>query len=161
MRDDFTSFDALLAVNPLHSMGARFRGSHARFGMEEIFIGLAILACVVAGAILLTRMLTREERLRRTNNPWALFRSLCRAHQLQRPEVRLLRRVARAQQLDQPARLFLEPEWIRIPRDNPRFRHDITMLEQLGQQLFADLEGLCGIRTDDEIPNDERMTKHE
>ena len=140
MRVYVTSFDTLLAVNPLHSMGAGFRGSHARFGIEEILTGLAILACVVTGAILLTRMLTREERLQRTNNPWALFRSLCRAHQLQRQEVRLLRRVARAQQLDQPARLFLEPEWIHTLRDNPRFRHDLTTLEQLGRQLFADLE---------------------
>jgi len=140
VRDFSTRFDSLLAVNPLRSMGAEFRGSHAHFGMSEAITGLAILACVVVGTILLTHLLSREERLRRTNDPWGLFRSLCRAHRLPRVEVRLLQRVAHARQLDHPARLFLEPERFHIPCDDPRFGRDRAMLAQIASRLFAGLE---------------------
>jgi len=140
VRDFSTRFDALLAVNPLRSMGAGFRGSHARFGMDEAITGLAILAGVVVATLLLTHLLTREERLRRTNDPWSLFRSLCRAHRLQRVQVRLLHRVARAQQVDHPARLFLEPERYQIGCDDPQFGRDRAMLAQIASRLFAGLD---------------------
>jgi hypothetical protein len=66
-----------------------------------------------------------------------LFRDLCAAHRLTYRQRHLLRRVAQAQQLPQPAILFLNPQsWDLGPASplDPRTRQE---LESLQRQLFA------------------------
>jgi hypothetical protein len=101
------------------SLGANFRGEHARIDMSEIVIGLTCLTAAIIAFWLLGAYLARRERFRRTYNPRGLFHELCHAHGLDRAGRTALWQLARQQELEHPARLFLEPERFDEPSRAP------------------------------------------
>ena len=116
-----------------HQMGDNFRGEHAQVDTNEILIALLCLSCVVIALWLLSQYVARRERSKRLYSPWRLFKELCQAHGLDRSHRQALKRLARQQQLEHPARLFLEPE---------RFEQAASTQErelylQLKSKLFA------------------------
>ncbi len=120
-----------------HSMGSGFRGSRARIDANDLVVGLLILAAAAGGVFLLTRLLSRQDRQRRHNNPRGLFRNLCGAHGLDRPSRRLLGQLARWQKLPHPAQLFLEPDRFRAEALSPKLRQQLPALEKIRDQIFA------------------------
>jgi hypothetical protein len=119
------------------SMSSGFRGSRARFDSGDVVTGLLLLAGVALGVFVLSRLLSRQERQRAYNRPRALFRSLCKAHGLDRSSRQLLRQVARWQRLAQPARLFLEPNRFEPAALSPRLRAKGALLARLRDRIFA------------------------
>ncbi|OHB79296.1 MAG: hypothetical protein A2W31_15715 [Planctomycetes bacterium RBG_16_64_10] len=113
-------------------MGSRFQGDGARFDAQDVVTGLLILAVVVLAVIGSSQLLSRQDRQRVRNNPRELFRSLCRAHALDRSSRRLLWELARWQRLAQPACLFLEPN-----------RFDAANLSPPLRQRHAEVKALC------------------
>ena len=101
---------------PWRSMASGFRGSRSRLDAQDLVLGLALLVCVAAGGWLLSRLLPKRDRQGRYHRPAALFQELCRAHALDRPSRRLLKRIARAQGLGHPALLFVEPQRLANPQ---------------------------------------------
>jgi hypothetical protein len=121
---------------PWRSMGSGLRGTHARFDSGDVVIGLLILAGVVLAMVFLSRYLASHDRGRVYNSPRALFRSLCKAHNLDRGSRRLLWQVARWQRLAHPARLFLEANRFDAANLSPQLRQQADLLKQLQTRLF-------------------------
>jgi hypothetical protein len=107
---DWTSWLLWADREKFRQMGEGFRGEHAKIEMSEVLIALACLTAVIIALWLLSVYLARRERFRRTYSPRGLFNDLCQAHGLDRTGRTALWRLAREQQLEHPARLFLEPE---------------------------------------------------
>ncbi|MEQ8786839.1 MAG: hypothetical protein RIC55_11095 [Pirellulaceae bacterium] len=75
----------------------------------NLLFGAVVIVGVVVALLLLTRWRkVRDER--GFNSPRALFRELCQAHDIDRQDRRRLKALARSRNLDQPSRLFLEPD---------------------------------------------------
>jgi hypothetical protein len=98
----------LLAQGPLEPLGrslgeGRDTGDPATFALL-VAILLALLLALVAARRIAARHAPGY------HNPAALFRELSRLHELDWAARRLLKRIARQQGLDSPARLFVEPD---------------------------------------------------
>ncbi len=66
-----------------------------------------------------------------------VFRSLCKAHGLDRGSRRLLWQVARCQKLAHPACLFLEPNRFAAANLSPQLRQQAETLKRLETRLFS------------------------
>lgn len=127
----------LANMNPFEAMGRNFRGEYAEFHANDL-LGIAILLTIVGGVTyFLWRVLAREQSDQPYHKPKRLFRELCDAHQLDTSTRALLRDLARAHGMSQPAMLFLERERFRTDRLNPSWRTRATELEALAARLFA------------------------
>jgi len=130
----------LLASGPFQAMGRQFRSK--RGGLDEgelLAIGLTVLM-VGIGGWLLSRWLARQEAgKRRSHSRRQLFRTLCAAHELSGHDRRLLRQLARAHRLRDPARVFLEPQRYDPKVLSPALEAKQHELNQLRGRLFGDL----------------------
>ncbi len=123
------------------SMGSRFRGESAQFGMQQVLNGLMLLGVIALAIWGLSLLLNRQDRTRRHLSHRALFRSLANAHALNFAQKRLLKELARAHRLAQPARLFLEPERFDAARLTQSLARRQGQLDTLRSKLFGDLSG--------------------
>lgn len=123
------------------SMGSGFRGSRARFDPADIIAGILLVAAAAGGVYLLSRLVSRQEAHRRHYSPRALFRSLCRAHELDRHARRLLASLVRSQRLRHPARVFVEPHRFEPDALSPQLRQRAAELRALRDRLFQTEEG--------------------
>jgi hypothetical protein len=100
-----------------------------------LVLGIAAAALLAAGGAV---ALVRRLRKRACHDPQRLFRDLCRAHRLGWRDVQLLRKLARFEQVDPPARLFVEPR-----RFQPSVAEQLACtpqdLTRLRQRLFGNL----------------------
>jgi len=116
------------------------KGNRFRFDTENIATALLIVAGIAVAVCILSYLLRLQERRRGHASPWRLFLSLCKAHRLRWSQRWLLWRVARAQQLRDPACLFLEPERLEAPHLGPAFAGRQPQLNQIRDRLFGQLE---------------------
>jgi hypothetical protein len=121
----------------LRGMGSGFRGKKATLDTKDLLIWVGIVAGVAIVVWFLSQLLSRQERVRRFNSPRALFRILCRAHELDRASKSLLKRLARYHQLSHPARLFLEPQRFELDGLGPEWVSQREPLAVLRERLFA------------------------
>ena len=119
------------------SMGGNLRGRRAQFDSGDLAILGLVLVGVVLALVLLSRFSSRKSGGKSYNSPRALFRSLAKAHGLNRVSRRLLQRVARWQRLAHPARLFLEPSRFDPVNLSPKLRAQLTEIHALRDQIFA------------------------
>lgn len=85
------------------------------------------------------RVFIKPEGASNLSSPKALFRELCRAHQLSRREWWLLTRLAGHHQLANPSRLFLEPQWLDPAVCGETWKGHSPHLRELQLRLFAGL----------------------
>jgi hypothetical protein len=95
-------------------------------------VALAIIVCLWA----ITTYFSADKE-RTTNSPQRLFTDLCSAHKLSRRERHLLKWLANAHRLDQPAMLFIEPSWYSAEKLGPTRNRYGDELDRLRQQIFA------------------------
>lgn len=119
-------------------LGRNFRGANSELSSKDLFlVSFVVIAVAILVAVL--KRLSRETPQRPTNSPRRLFRDLCRLHGLDRSTRRLLKRLARQQQLDHPSRLFVEPE--RFDAHNlGSLAGDQRRLHAIRQRLFGAAE---------------------
>ena len=98
---------------------------------------LLIVTGVGLGAFLLWWLLLYQDRGPAYHNPWALFRGLCKAHQLDRSSRQLLQQVARWERLSHPARIFLEPSRYEAANLSPELQERLPALTELRDKIFA------------------------
>lgn len=115
-----------------------FRTRPGASDQQGVLIGLMILAGIIVGVWLLSRWLKMSQRNRACDSPSQLFRALCRAHGLRLSDRWLLARLARAQQLKDPARLFLEPQRFEPGKITPALRPQAGRLKALRDRLFVE-----------------------
>ena len=117
-----------------------FRATQAREGMDHVLYVLLIATSIAAVVLLLSRIIRSQKRRRGYASPLGLFLELCRAHKLKWRQRWLLWRLARLEQLTEPARLFVEPEWYAagsLPRE---LRQRAGQLKSIRDRLFADVK---------------------
>jgi hypothetical protein len=129
----------LAQPSPLENFAREFQGREARLESGYLLTGLLILLSILLAIWLLSRVLERFDGRRPVDSSIMLFLSLCRAHRLRWPEWWLLFRVAREQKLNDPARLFLEPERLEPANLPAALRPRSEQLEGLRRRLFAGL----------------------
>ncbi len=107
-----------------------------------ILIALGFLAVLVLVGLLCCFTESRRKPAA-FHGPWRLFFTLAKAHRLGVLDVWILWRAACAHQLDDPARVFLEPERLDTQALPRRLARQAARLDSLKRRLFADLESLA------------------
>jgi hypothetical protein len=131
--------DTLLLLadrNIYRELGSGFRAKRDSFQFSDLIPWLIVTAAVLGGLAVLARIVARREK-QAFNSPRALFNELCKAHGLDLASRQLLRRLARAADIRQPARMFVEPqrfEPTNLPSD---LRAQWPAIEALRAKLFA------------------------
>jgi len=121
-------------------MGRRFRRRGGSIDWTELLLPIALVACVVGIAWLVSRYFKlRAER--DAVSPQALFAELCQAHGLDWPNQQLLRALATANRLPSPAQLFVEPEHFDVERLGVALESRKEQVVALHSKLFADSAG--------------------
>lgn len=126
--------------NRFRSMGSGFREKKDQPMSYDFLVGILILLSIVVFIWILSRFLSRQERMRRHFSPKALFQALCSAHGLEPAQRRLLKRLARFHGLAQPARIFLEPERFDPNGLGAAFSDMRDELIELRERLFAETD---------------------
>jgi hypothetical protein len=124
----------------LEDFARGLKGRRFRFDTENIASALLIVAGMAIAVWILSYLLRLQERRRGYASPLRLFLSLCKAHRLRWSQRWLLWRVARAEQLRDPACLFLEPERLEAAHLGPAFAGRQPQLNQIRHRLFDQLE---------------------
>jgi hypothetical protein len=134
----FVIFLPLLAqMDKWREMGRNFQSDRPTHSPALVVACLSVLAVVVVSLWLLVRLMNRQEGRRLSNDPRQLFRSLCRAHQLNRADRRLVAQIGRLRQLAQPASLFLEPDQFDAAAELPALHGQEAAIKRLRNRLFG------------------------
>lgn len=129
---------ALLGGDPrLEKFGREFRGREPQIGARGVMIVLALLAVVVVGLWILSRVIERRNGRRQFDSSFGLFMSLCAAHNLKWSQRLLLWRLAFSARLTEPARLFVEPHRFETKNLSERLTPRATELKEIARRLFA------------------------
>jgi hypothetical protein len=128
----------LADMEVFRSMGSRFNPKRVRLDGSDLAIWICIIAGVTLVVFVLSKLLSRQERIRRYSSPRGLFRELCKAHGLDRAERRLLMRLANHHQLEHPARMFLEDERFGLESLSGELRGQGSEIVRLHDRLFAE-----------------------
>jgi len=122
-------------------LGRRFRPGGSTFEPNHVLIGMVLVGAFIA----VLWMLQRYYELRAGRgyvSRWGLFRELCKAHRLSWSDRLLLGKLAKVQGVDQPARLFLEPQRLDPATLSPSLAGKMRQVTILRQRLFGDLDAV-------------------
>ncbi|MGI9429130.1 MAG: hypothetical protein ACR2NM_10760 [Bythopirellula sp.] len=111
----------------------RGRGRMDPMDFLPLVIVLVIFAIVVAVVVKLRK---RNDMSQPCDDPDKLFRELSLLHELDRGSQKLLRRLAEALQLVQPAEVFLKPAYFQADGIPAELQREAAELEALGKRLF-------------------------
>ena len=121
--------------NRLEQMGRGMRASRERVLLTDLWpLGLALLV-IIMGATVYNAWKQRNDFREKCNDPKKLFRELCKIHELNASQRRLLCSLAEACEFDQPAQVFLMPSVFHcnVPA---KLAGKADQLQQLRTQLF-------------------------
>ncbi len=134
---DPRQIDTLLAqASRFEGLSKGFKGR--RIDTGDVIFGVVILVGIIAVVWVLSYLFSLRERHGAYASPTRLFLSLCSAHRLRWPDRWLLWRLARAKKVEDPARLFLEPELLDAAAMRPWFRVRAERLREMRNSLFAE-----------------------
>jgi hypothetical protein len=115
-----------------------FNGVYFQSNTQEVWAIFIVTGVLVAGVLLWQLVTSRAYGRLPSNSPRGLFRELCRAHRLDRPRRRLLKRLAVARQVSPAALLFVQPECF-AAADLPGDLDDqAAAIAELEQRLFGE-----------------------
>ena len=134
----YTTFP-LAEQDRMQDLFRAFRAAQAREGMGGVVYGLLILAVILTVMFILSVFINYRRQREGYASPLGLFLNLCREHKLKWRERWLLWRLARIEQLSDPARLFLEPEWFASSSLPGEMRQHAAKLKSICDRLFADV----------------------
>ena len=140
MMHGFENFVLLASTSRLRAMGSGLRGRGARIDPGDAVTAALVFAILILGAVLLSRFVARREDRRSFSSPSALFRALMKAHVIDRPGRRLLRRMARWHRLSQPGQLFVDPARFDLASLSPQLQKEGPAIKALRNRLFAQIE---------------------
>jgi hypothetical protein len=118
------------------SVWGRFDHERPRFDATHMWTILSIAALVVGLAVVSYRSSRRARREFDVDSATKLFRELCRAHRLSFGNRQLLKRLAAARSLSDPALLFVEPRHFDITHLPDQLRQSAEQIRRLRDRLF-------------------------
>ena len=144
MHDLLTKTVLLADRSLLRDMGSGFRDKQENQGGTDMLLWIGIVVGVFVAIAIVAHFVARRDKRQIFNSSRGLFRALCRAHQLDFASRRLLRWIARDQQVEPAARLFLEPEQFEPENMSPALNSRAAEIMALRKRLFAggDLRGV-------------------
>lgn len=126
----------LSPILPLAEIGDNFPTSGPRLNWSDLWAwGIAAVVAAIIAAIVV-QLRKRNDMDERCDNPWKLFRELCRVHKLDGASQRLLAQVARARSFPQPAQVFLTPAAFEPANLPAGLKNKADQLLRLRGQLF-------------------------
>jgi hypothetical protein len=120
----------------LDELGRKF--STSEFGWGDVLALLLAAGLLVALGLLLRVLARWQGQVRPCYAPERLFRSLCRAHRLDRQQRRALQQLAAAHGVSQPALVFVSPQWFELTELPPPLAEQVELLRGLRRQLFGE-----------------------
>ena len=111
----------------------RGRGRTDLVDMWPLAVVLAVAAIVVT---VIVKLRKRNDMSQPCNDPDKLFRELSLAHHLDHGRQKLLRQLAEAFQVHQPAEVFLQPALFQVEQLPEHLRDQSESIEELRKQLF-------------------------
>ncbi|GHT25417.1 hypothetical protein FACS18942_00170 [Planctomycetales bacterium] len=100
-----------------------------------IFFSLILLFLFLGGLIYYETIFIKQRG--DLENPWVVFKELCKAHQLNRSDRLVLQRAADELDLDDPLPLFIEPRFLKSLLENKDFQTDRLTVLKLLHQFFG------------------------
>ncbi len=135
MNLNFTLFAA--KADLWKELGSGFQGEKSELHLTDMLLLFGVLVLVIFGFWILSRLLAKQDRKRSYNSPKDLFVSLCEAHELNRSDRRLLKKIASQSQLDPLARVFVEPTLFRAEKLSDGLQAQAPRIEALQRKLFG------------------------
>lgn len=132
-----TRFFLLADSQAIRNIARGVQAKQSQLDVSGMLTALFIFCCFFVGVWLVSRMMSRHDRAASYHNPRSLFRALCQAHQLNRRERQLLRRLVRSHRLNQPALVFVESERFDPDLLGAAWCDDLARLQALRERLFA------------------------
>lgn len=124
-------------------MRSSFHGEEARFSASDAVVLLLFVAALAVGFWILSRVLAKQDRPRRTyNSPRRLFHDLARAHRLTRSQKSLLSELAASAGIEPAARIFIEPLAFEASGRNSRLQRRAEEISELQRRLFAESDAV-------------------
>jgi len=120
-------------------MGGHSHGGRNQFDPGTVLTLVLVTAVIVLVLWLVSYYSAARRRPAAYHSPGKLFLALCRAHRLRWRDAWLLWRLARCHELEDPARLFLEPERFDPQGLNRSLARHVARLRMLRRRLFAGL----------------------
>jgi len=131
---------ALLAQGRLDDLSSGLRRRGGGYDTGEIMMWVALVVAVIAGIWGLSKLAAQRDSRRPSNSPRRLFAELCRAHELDRRQRKLLRQIVRWQRLAHPARVFLDPERFDAANLNRPLQAQQAAVTAMRTRLFGKLD---------------------
>lgn len=127
----------LASRSRLRDMGSGFRYKRQQFDGADLIAWIMIGVGVLVVIALVARLMASRDKHELYNSPRALFRALANAHGLDWRSRLLLKRIARAQDVTMPARLFVEPGRFTEAKLPASLEPKRTEIERLRERLFG------------------------
>lgn len=115
-----------------------FRSAKHDESMNNAWLSLMLVAAGLATVVAVYIFVRDSWQKRMSLSPRGLFNELCRAHRLKWSQRRLLWRLAKSQNLPNPAALFLTPDCFTIGRLTAEIRPHAEELHKLSERIFAE-----------------------
>ncbi len=128
------------------SISSTFQGASNR-GPLARFVGFALLAAVFAGCgvyVYYSRYVWGRMAKDSYDDPRALFRELCRVHDLDRDEQKFIRRFALDMEIEDTLLVFIDPLFFDMAIHDRLFSDDIPLLRRLRTRIFGRFENDIG-----------------
>lgn len=121
-------------------LGDKFRFENAQLDSSDLLVAIVVIGVGMATVWVLATYMRRSERPKTLDNPKKLFQELCKLHRLERHESALLRAVAEAVPLENPAMLFVDPGLLDAAILDARWVDESADLARYRELFFSDGE---------------------
>jgi hypothetical protein len=127
----------IVAGEEYRAVWGRFDHEQPGFTTTHLWTLLSLAALLIATLVVAYRSSRRNKLEFTSDSSRRLFRELCRAHRLTWANRRLLRHLAEARQVAQPAGLFVDASYFDTMNLPKRLQRSSREIERLRDQLFS------------------------
>lgn len=139
MNDILPDGNLLAELEPVERLTSGFRERQIQMDSGDVMTALLIFSGIAVALWILSRIQYYHTSQASYHSPLMLLLSLCKAHRLAWSQRWLLWRVARQQGLQDPARLFVEPERLDPANVGPVLRLRASQLEAIRRRVFGEV----------------------
>jgi len=127
----------LASREELHRVWGRFDHQRPGLSTNQLLVIVVVIALASIAAVLWRILKSRASRTFSSDSAVKLFRELCAAHGISRSGRRLLKQLAEARGIADPAILFVEPQSFDAQNLPPDLRSSSNELQRLNEKLFG------------------------